>query len=488
MDDFNGFCADIGPDGKRCICRRCVLKAKRDEDDPDICKICNHMESAHPPAAGPRIDITSFAEDLREKGKVKAGSSSSSKLKASVSDAEAETSSGLRPQKRKLVSSSRTDTEPSEPKRLKAEDSSKALKKICGKKVEVQKLIFLPDGLNSQGKLNRTSISSAYLDLLLHAKLAKLSTPTKPLIFYPGDTNQDACTFVKHHFPEATSFLQENPYKPEAHQSNAMRNQLWRLYIKDNRKIMLSAEPFPSGAEMQNVGAPAGRPIAQRTLILTSKRRIPQERYNDWDAEFDPMSSDYEVEGDEEEDELDSLKQKGKGKQAMQDQVCPPEFPPNAGALYVADSDEEEMPESLISGPLAAVSGASNSEGAASSTSSAAAPGQSDLAASSSSTAPVTTPLNAAASSSAIIPSTTHSPLFSSFATPSPPSGADDDIFTFGDTWRSRSPEVSPMNSCWAAAVASVANSVGSNSAASSSSVAGGFPTSMRNTRPSPWV
>lgn len=114
MEDKTTFCAGTGPDGNPCICRRCVPKTNKDPDDPDICKNCSHMESAHPTTAAARMDITSYVKDLRNAGKVKAGPSSSSQLKTSLSDAEAETSSGLRPntKKRKSTGASKTDSEP----------------------------------------------------------------------------------------------------------------------------------------------------------------------------------------------------------------------------------------------------------------------------------------------------------------------------------------------------------------------------------------
>jgi hypothetical protein len=91
------------------------------------------MESAHPVAPTPRLDISSYVKDLRDAGKVKAGPSSTSQLKATVSDAEAETSAGLRPKKRKADPTSKTDTEPRLP----------ASKKAKGK-VSAQNLVPVP--------------------------------------------------------------------------------------------------------------------------------------------------------------------------------------------------------------------------------------------------------------------------------------------------------------------------------------------------------
>lgn len=196
--------------------------------------------------------------------------------------------------------------------------------------------MFLPVALrhlkhcqNSKGELTRATVSGAYVDLLLSVRLAKLSTPSNPLIFYSGDSNEAMCNLVQNHFPEAIKFLRENPYSPEATESDAVHNQLWRLCIQSHRKVSLSYEPFPSGVEMQNVCAPLGRPISQRILIISkdhllcssalinpssiaSKRPIPAEQYLDWDVKLEPSPSDYELESDNEDDNdlFDSPKQK----------------------------------------------------------------------------------------------------------------------------------------------------------------------------------
>jgi hypothetical protein len=212
-----------------------------------------------------------------------------------------------------------------------------------GKPVQVQRLIFVPDGLvrcksiqytvtdqtqNSKGNPNRTTLSPEYIDHLLEFGLAKLSQPSEPLIFHQGDSNAQICDIVKTHFRRPIEWLETHPYKPERNAGLDVQHQLWRLCIKTQRTIGLSYDPFPNGAKLHNVCAPAGRPVDQRSLIISardfdthvlksnnlipvSKQRIPEERYRDWDAP-EPVtgSSDYELSTDD--SESDNTPKKGK--------------------------------------------------------------------------------------------------------------------------------------------------------------------------------
>ncbi|KAJ7735636.1 hypothetical protein DFH07DRAFT_779927 [Mycena maculata] len=109
------------------------------------------MSSAHPPDPTARSDINSFVQNLRHAGKVKGTAPSSiSQPKSSLSDAKLETNAGLRPkgQKHKMTQT-RTDREPEgSSKQSRVEESQlKAMKEKLGKKIPIQKLVFLPDGI-----------------------------------------------------------------------------------------------------------------------------------------------------------------------------------------------------------------------------------------------------------------------------------------------------------------------------------------------------
>ncbi|KAJ7498355.1 hypothetical protein B0H11DRAFT_1909390 [Mycena galericulata] len=453
MDETNTFCAGTGPDGKCCICRRCVLKTKKEPDDADICKNCSHMESAHPPTGPPRMDITSYVENLRDAGKVKAGPvASSSKLKSSLSEAEAETTSGLRPdakgkRKNPFGAGSRTDTEPeASQKRPKTEKkvvhvffhviSYCAVHSLLPKEklVPVQKVAFLPNGM--------------------------LSTPEDRLEFSANWTNAQMCTWIEGHFPDPIGYLKTHPYGADTDRPEAIQRQLWRLCIKSGHELSVSAQSLPTGANAMNVCAPPGRTIAQRVLIITSKRRIPVSRYTDWDG---PDSDDEEYIPSEE-DESETPPGKGKNKGWTFNSLV------NGG-------DEENFPEALAlittnssTVPISS-SSATTSTPAASGSSGGTVPG----------------------SSSTIVPppsAPSQSPLFNAFTTPSPPSQADDGHPTFFTHWPPP-PILSPNNSRWAAALAA-ATEHGDDPGASSSSGAsmsqGGLSGSVRNTRPDPWA
>ncbi|KAJ7454025.1 hypothetical protein B0H11DRAFT_1926668 [Mycena galericulata] len=519
MDETNTFCAGTGPDGKCCICRRCVLKTKKEPDDADICKNCSHMESAHPPTGPPRMDITSYVENLRDAGKVKAApGASSSKLKSSLSEAEAETTSGLRPnakgkRKNPFGAGSRTDTEPeASQKRPKTDEkvvhnlfrviSYCAVHSLLPKEklVPVQKVAFLPNGMvwhsahatiksltpfqNGSGILNLHKLTPTYLDLLLSCGLVKLSTPEDRLEFSANWTNAQMCTWIEGHFPDPIGYLKTHPYGADTDRPEAIQRQLWRLCIKSGHELSVSTQSLPTGANAMNVCAPPGRTIAQRVLIITSKHRIPVSRYTDWDG---PDSDDEEyIPSEEDESETPSGKGKNKvlavakpRKAGRSTRLSTGAITWNKDALIhnVDSGDEEHFPEALAlmktnssTVPISS-SSATTSTPAASGSSGGTVPG----------------------SSSTIVPppsAPSQSPLFNAFSTPSPPSQADDGHPTFFSHWQPP-PILSPNNSRWAAALAAATehgDDPGASSSSGASTSQGGFPGSVRNTRPDPWA
>ncbi|KAJ7459196.1 hypothetical protein B0H11DRAFT_1924515 [Mycena galericulata] len=496
MEETSVFCAGTGPDGKCCICRQCVLKATKEPDDTDICKNCLHMESAHPSAAAPRMNMTTFVNDLHTAGKVQAGPSSTLQLKSTLSEAEAETAGGLHPKPKRKFNQigSRTDSEPESSRKKSRTEVEKAEPKPVP--VPVQKIAFLPDGTTGSGNLNHHKLTATYFDLLLSCGLAKLSTPEDPLIFCKDWTNAELRTWIKGHFSEAIRFLETHPYAADADKSDAVRRQLWHLCIKSGHKLSVSYEPLPTGANMMNICAPPGRTITQRILIISSQHRIPATRYMDWEGESETNGiSDY-VFSEEEEDELEMPQGKAKAKVLAESRrpKAAGSRTPAARATRLAtgaiiwnkdmlvhnvDSDEDQdFPESLAS--LANNSANSTPTSCslditASTSSSAAASGSSNTHSSSGS------------SSIALIPQ--WPPLFGSFATPSPPAEDNNSAPTFFTHWPPPD-TTSPNNNRWAAAVAAAADhgtaAEGSSSSAASTS-RGSFLGSMRNTRPSLW-
>ncbi|KAJ7735637.1 hypothetical protein DFH07DRAFT_779928 [Mycena maculata] len=337
--------------------------------------------------------------------------------------------------------------------------------------------------------LNRTKLTTTYLDLLLTYKLAKLSTPTNQLFVHPGWSNAQLCNWVEGHFPEAIEYLSTHPYAADADTSEAVRGQVWRLCIKTHQQLDLSFEALPTGATVMNVCASAGRAVQQRVLILTSKLRVSTVRYADWDGESDHNSSDY-VLNDEEEDELESansntkgLKGKGKGKvevkAAVKGEQRASVAPARASSrstclstgaitwnedilIDILDSDEEEFPEAPATTNFSSISsntvdnvdasGATslNATVSGSATNAVMSSTSSNVGASSSSS-------NAVASGSSntfLTPFISlQSPLLGSFRTPSPPA-EDNDPTTFLSNWPPGPSVVeSSNNSRWAAAL-----------------------------------
>ncbi|KAJ6504652.1 hypothetical protein C8R47DRAFT_1209923 [Mycena vitilis] len=514
MDHHPTRCLGEQPDGRQCPCLRFTKKPNQREEDPDICKNCSHMESAHPlplpvqsslPTPSSHISVADIVKDFRDAGKVKKEPASTSDLKASTSAAQAETSDGLR-KKRK----SDTDTEPLAAPNKKAKGKGKG-KTVPdpGKKIYVNEVVLKPEGLVSNGKggfelAPAPLMNGVYTDALRPKGLAHLAQEGKKLGFYKNSTTEEITAWLKVMFPQAMKWLEEHPFEPEQHESNEVRRQVWRLCIKARSpSLSLSHEPFPSGVELANTCVTAGRSAETRMLIFTSKREIPAERYEDWEAESDDEmvadSSDVEVAAVSENEETPKkiakiiIKREAITK-ALAPAAPAPVAPAAASSkiatrlstgsikkntVYVPDSDDEDY---LPSSPFAAPTSV---------------PGQAAAAGSSRSTVPIGA-----------------SPLFSRWASPSPPSpvavnpptGLDLDAF---NTHPSPGPEEpydtthwsylddSPdrNNTRWAAAAFAAAMSGASSSGAGSAT-----PTVSRETgidtslgfrtapRPDPWA
>ncbi|KAJ7020131.1 hypothetical protein C8F04DRAFT_1275489 [Mycena alexandri] len=289
MADYT-LCLGEQPDGRQCICRRYTPKPNQPEDGPDICKNCNHMASSHPlptpSAPTTRFSVADIVKDFRDAGKVQKAPAKTSELKASSSVAHAETSEGLR-KKRK----SDTDTEPQVTHKKNKKDVKLKAPVDTDKKVSVGTVILKPEGLLSEDKRFKLAhplqIDAAYIDRLCSVGLGKMVKPGEALNFYRQWSPEEVTDWLRILFPEALKWLEAHPYQPEADESNAVKDQVWRLCIKTRSGLSLSHEPFPSGVEMSNACVAPGRSAAQRLLVFTSKREIPEERYNDWEAESD---------------------------------------------------------------------------------------------------------------------------------------------------------------------------------------------------------
>ncbi|KAF8208236.1 hypothetical protein K438DRAFT_2013029 [Mycena galopus ATCC 62051] len=292
-----------------------------------------------------------------------------------------------------------------------------------------------------------------------------------------------------------------HPYKPKRNAGLDVQRQLWRLCIKTQHTLGLPYDPFPNGVKLHNVCAPACQPVDQRSLIIVSKQRIPEERYCDWDTpELVTGSSNYELSTDY--SESDDAPKKGKnGKYPLYSHftlarlisgvlVAVKKEGGGSGLIckvggwstrmststiewnHILDSDENDLPAMLL--PMASAE-ASSTEGAAAS---------SVAGSSSSMAAAPPVPSTSMALSSG--------PLFTSFTSPEPEPEVEDpfedpfanDISTFFTT---SGPNASPNNSRWAAAVAIAASTGLPASASSSTAALGVFPSSVRNTRPNPW-
>ncbi|KAJ7637231.1 hypothetical protein DFH06DRAFT_1433224 [Mycena polygramma] len=420
MDQHPTRCLGEQPDGRQCPCLRFTKKPNQREEDPDICKNCNHIESAHPlplpiqsslPTPSSHISVADLVKDFRDAGKVKKEPASTSDLKASTSAAHAETSDGLR-KKRK----SDTDTEPlaAPNKKAKGKGKGKATPDL-GKKIFVNEVILKPEGLVSNGKggfdlAPAPLMNGVYTDILRAKGLAHLAQEGKKLGFYKNSTPEEITAWLKVMFPLAMKWLEEHPFEPEQHESGAVRKQVWRLCIKARSpSLSLSHEPFPSGVELASTCVTAGRSAETCMLIFTSKREIPAERYEDWGAESDDEmvanSSDVEATAVSENEETPKKIAKIVIKREAITKAFAPAAPVAASgriatrlstgsikktAVYVPDSDDEDY---LPSSPFFAPTSVS---GQAASTTAAAGSSRS------------TVPIGA-------------SPLFSRFASPSPP-------------------------------------------------------------------
>ncbi|KAJ7900443.1 hypothetical protein B0H13DRAFT_1883526 [Mycena leptocephala] len=480
----HSLCLGEQPDGRQCVCRRYTKKPNQREEDPDICKNCGHIESGHPllpPPPPTHFSVSNLVKDFREAGKVKKEPASTSELKASASTAHAETSEGLR-KKRK----SDTDTEPQVSNKKQKGKGKQKVPDDDSKKVTVGTVILKPEGLLTKTQIANgnlfelvppITINAAYIDKLCSVRLGKMAKPGEELNFYYGWSAKQVVEWLMILFPEAMAWLAQHSFQPEGNESAAVQAQTVRLCIKTRTSLSLSHEPFPSGVEMSNACVAAGRSSMQRVLVFTSKQEIPEERYNDWDAE---SGDELEANSSEIEDENSSVSENVETpkkikivikKEAVTKALAPaPATSSSAIAtrlttvsipgtiakkiVYVPDSDDEDyFPSSPFESGTVVVG---NTAAPATSSTSAPAP---------------------------LIPSLTTSPLFSSFASPSPPDW--NGFNTAGDvTEESHEYDSSPTrnNKRWAAAALAASSS--STSSATGVDATLGF----RTARPDPWA
>ncbi|KAJ7657082.1 hypothetical protein B0H17DRAFT_1263426 [Mycena rosella] len=240
------MCRGKDSDGTQCICIRCM--ETHEVEGKLVCKSCGHIESAHPAL---KSSVGNFIRNFRDAGKLSGSSSgssssvgNSSKGSVSIEEAEAETNAGLRKKR-----SSKTDTEPPPAKKQrssKEKGKTRAVQKE-GEHVQYGKLVFLPEGLLN-GDLRST---------------------------------------------KAIEFLERQPYHGDPNDPPEVQKQTWLGVYKDGRELALAGDPLPTGVELADHCKQKGTSKADRVLFLASKIKIPEKRYQDWDAsDTEPESED----------------------------------------------------------------------------------------------------------------------------------------------------------------------------------------------------
>ncbi|KAF8155224.1 hypothetical protein K438DRAFT_2026493 [Mycena galopus ATCC 62051] len=278
------LCRAKGPDGDQCVCMRAKDTYFDEDTKRTLCQSCGHIESAHPE---PKPSVGSFVRGFRDAGKLAASNSLS--VKASHKEAEAETSTGLRPKKRK----STTDTEPGSSKKPNKGKAKEKTPKIEGENVKYGKLVFLVCGISEDGTLRNPRVPSAPdMDKMRKSGLVILSTPDHPLFVNTGWNNADTKAHIKKLAPDPIAFLERHPYHGDSGESREIRDQPWLGVIKQGKNLTLAADSLPSGVELADHCRVLGRTAADRVLYLVSKNRIPTKRWDWADSESEELGSE----------------------------------------------------------------------------------------------------------------------------------------------------------------------------------------------------
>ncbi|KAJ7643261.1 hypothetical protein B0H17DRAFT_1339117 [Mycena rosella] len=270
------MCRGKDSDGTQCICIRCM--ETHEVEGKLVCKSCGHIESAHPAL---KSSVGNFIRNFRDAGKLSGSSSGSSssvgkssKGSVSIEEAEAETNAA-----KKQRSS-------------KEKGKTRAVQKE-GEHVQYGKLVFLPEGLLN-GDLRSTKVpSSATLNLWRTAGLVVLSTPSNPLVLNTAWSCSRVNREIKTLVPKAIEFLERQPYHGDPNDPPEVQKQTWLGVYKDGRELALAGDPLPTGVELADHCKQKGTSKADRVLFLASKIKIPEKRYQDWDAsDTEPESED----------------------------------------------------------------------------------------------------------------------------------------------------------------------------------------------------
>ncbi|KAJ7710570.1 hypothetical protein B0H17DRAFT_1324252 [Mycena rosella] len=238
------MCRGKDSDGTQCICIRCM--ETHEVEGKLVCKSCGHIESAHPAL---KSSVGNFIRNFRDAGKLSGSSSGSS-------------------------------------------SSTRAVQKE-GEHIQYGKLVFLPEGLLN-GDLRSTKVpSSATLNLWRTAGLVVLSTPSNPLVLNTAWSYSRVNREIKMLVPKAIEFLERQPYHGDPNDPPEVQKQTWLGVYKDGRELALAGDPLPTGVELADHCKQKGTSKADRVLFLASKIKIPEKRYQDWDAsDTEPESED----------------------------------------------------------------------------------------------------------------------------------------------------------------------------------------------------
>ncbi|KAJ7462585.1 hypothetical protein FB451DRAFT_1180882 [Mycena latifolia] len=276
------MCRGKDSDGNQCICIRCseteTVKGKL------LCKSCGHIESAHPE---PKASVGSIIRGFRDAGKL-GSSSGGSSVKASNEEAVAETSAGLR-KKRK----SDTDTEPPAGSKKPKAGKDIAKKKNWGEESKSNtgrwssyhtESRILPDAVQD-GALRQSKVPKAeVLEQMRSAGLVVLNSPKTPLVINTGWDCDDMKKEIAKLLPKPMEWLERQEYPGDPNDPTEIQEQLWRGVKREGKNLTVGMDALPTGVVLGHHCNVRGS---------TSKVKIPEKNYLNWDAsESEPESED----------------------------------------------------------------------------------------------------------------------------------------------------------------------------------------------------
>ncbi|GBE84082.1 hypothetical protein SCP_0600600 [Sparassis crispa] len=295
-----------------CYCQRYdgIDDADVGPNDPQLCRQCKHIKTAHPDGSEQRSEgpptIAALLDGLKNRSGVAslpgsrirtAASSSTAAIQVSVEDAVKETNSGLKRQPIDTMTAGPSK----KAKGIKATDTSQ------GKIIKIGHVILLPDGMDEDGNLN-TARGPTHPQIARFVKYGlACSHKDASLEFRTGWNVKRINMWFAQLLPEAFEYMRTKVDKDDVP---------WVLCERPSANSLAIVDDTPVDGEVLNeYKGGNGRKWTERKLYIASKVEIPHSVYtNNWIAPAVDASDDDASSVGPSESEFLPQNLKGKGK------------------------------------------------------------------------------------------------------------------------------------------------------------------------------